>query len=154
MNKLKCKSMFTLKRGFNFILFIHELTINPGTVTEEPVPPPCVYCGQTFWIPLCVVVLEEQNSVPLPRSTDVCWRVWLYALPSPRHGWTGRVRSHERTIHEDRGGLPARLLGHRQREVSDGCRHSYTNLSACLHTSVCCSQPHTLSSSRLASLLL
>lgn len=47
--------------------------------------------------------------------------VCVHVLPtcSPRHGWTGRVRSHERTIHEDRGGLPARLLSHRQRKVGD-----------------------------------
>lgn len=62
-------SVYVQKQGFNLRLFIHELTINLGTVTEEPVPPVCVYC---VWIPLCVVVLEEQNSVPLPRATDVC----------------------------------------------------------------------------------
>lgn len=44
----------------------------------------------------------------------------VFSPLSPRHGWTGRVRSHERTIHEDRGGLPARLLRHRQRKVSSG----------------------------------
>lgn len=53
-----------------------------------------------------------------------CVCVWfaltcVCTLSSPRHGWTGRVWSHERTIHEDRGGLPARLLSHWQRKVSD-----------------------------------
>lgn len=56
---------------------------------------------------------------------DLCVCVCVFTSPpSPRHGWTGRVWSHERTIHEDRGGLPARLLGHRQRKVSDGSRHT------------------------------
>lgn len=63
----------------------------------------------------------------------------VYTPSSPRHGWTGRVWSHERTIHEDRGGLPARLLSHWQREVSDGRRlartHSYALTS--LLPSVC-----------------
>ena len=65
----------------------------------------------------------------------------MRALSSPRHGWTGRVWSHERTIHEDRGGLPARLLGHRQGKVSDS--YALARLPRpllCLHASVYCSQ--------------
>lgn len=43
----------------------------------------------------------------------ICVGVFVcVCVRSPRHGWTGRVWSHERTIHEDRGGLPARLLSH------------------------------------------
>lgn len=114
--------------------------INPlRLVNGKPVKPVCVYFGQTFvWMLLCGIVLEELSAAAM--CVDVC----VCPPLSPRHGRTGRVRSHERTIHEDRGGLPARLLRHRQRKVSDGCRHRCTPLSACLHTSVCSSQPHTL----------
>lgn len=123
-------------------------------VKREPITLVRVYFGQTFGlVPPRAVVLEEPSAVPLPRANRcklMC--VSVHSPPSPGHGRTGRVRSHERTIHEDRGGLPARLLCHRQRKVSDG-RHSSTSLPACLHTSVCCSQTHTLFSSHLTSLL-
>lgn len=38
---------------------------------------------------------------------------------SPGYSRTGRVWSHERTIHEDRGGLPSRLLCHWPGKVSN-----------------------------------
>lgn len=106
----------------------------------------CIKCGHGFFfflIPLRCVVVEEliAEFFSLLRVIVLVWFVLLcvYAPSSPRHGWTGRVRSHERTIHEDRGGLPARLLSHWQREVSDGRRlartHSYALAS--LLPSIC-----------------
>lgn len=68
-------------------------------------------------------LLYSRNSFQkwslLASHSPVCVRVYVCTLSSSRHGRTGRVRSHERTIHEDRGGLPARLLSHWQRKVSD-----------------------------------
>lgn len=72
-------------------------------------------------------------SYPVRACASVCVCVLfflsthMFMLSSPRHGWTGRVWSHERTIHEDRGGLPARLLSHWQRKVSDSFRHVQTH---------------------------
>lgn len=94
-------------------------------------------------LPVCLIplhfLLYSRNQL-----LSVIVLVWVvsmcvYKLSSPRHGWTGRVWSHARTIHEDRGGLPARLLSHWQRKVSDGFHHvqthSYTLTS--LFLSVC-----------------
>lgn len=93
----------------------------------------------------CCVVLYSRNWMlcrccELPMCVDVC----VCTLLSPRHGWTGRVRSHERTIHEDRGGLPARLLSHRQRKVSDTRLHSCTSLSPPVCTPLFAVRSHTL----------
>lgn len=79
---------------------------------------------------VCIVSKNRWHGAVYPRiivlvwfyadlCVCVCACVHVCSPLSPRHGWTGRVWSHERTIHEDRGGLPARLLRHRQRKVSD-----------------------------------
>lgn len=82
------------------------------------------------------IALEELISevyFAVSYPVCVCVRTFLFLsthmfmLSSPRHGWTGRVWSHERTIHEDRGGLPARLLSHWQRKVSDSFHHVLTH---------------------------
>lgn len=91
------------------------------------------------------IALEELISeVYFAVSYPVCVCVYffflsthMFMLSSPRHGWTGRVWSHERTIHEDRGGLPARLLSHWQRKVSDSFHHVQTHTRThALHISV------------------
>lgn len=48
---------------------------------------------------------------------------------SPGYSRTGRVWSHERTIHEDRGGFPSGLLCHRPGKVSKRSTHTFNFLS-------------------------
>ncbi len=73
---------------------------------------------------LCVCVIGVDVCVcVICVDVCVCVCVCVFVVSSPWHGWTGRVWSHERTIHEDRGGLPARLLSHWQGEVSDSSHH-------------------------------
>ncbi len=79
----------------------------------------CFYCIVLYsrnWLPRSVLLQVIVRVV-------ICVSMCVYTFSSSRHGWTGRVWSHERTIHEDRGGLPARLLSHWQRKVSDSSRH-------------------------------
>lgn len=79
-------------------------------------------------IALCCTRGIDCHGLFCHKLLYVLWfNVCVYTLSSPRHGWTGRVWSHERTIHEDRGGLPARLLSHWQRKVSDSSRHVQTH---------------------------